>query len=321
MPDSDLRRIEELLSRSEAKVRRTFARFLQDARSPAIIRRVREALEGGGVAAGLDIIEEASRPVGEVISELLEAAGDAEARALRRIVGSSREVLSFDPASPRAAAIIRRSRLEFVAEFSRQQRLVTRAALSEALQTGAGPVEVARAIRDSIGLTEAQRQAVLSYRRLLEAGDAAALERDLRDRRFDGSVLRAARGDEPLTEAMIKRMVDRYRARYLQYRAETIARTESVRALGQARQESLQQVVEGADIPKSWITRVWRSTRDKRVRDTHMAMDGQERGLDAPFQSPSGARLMVPGDGSLGAPAEEIINCRCVVLVRVSPPK
>jgi hypothetical protein len=33
--------------------------------------------------------------------------------------------------------------------------------------------------------------------------------------------------------------------------------------------------------------------------------------------SPSGARMMFPGDFSLGAPPEEIINCRCVVKHRV----
>jgi hypothetical protein len=42
-------------------------------------------------------------------------------------------------------------------------------------------------------------------------------------------------------------------------------------------------------------------------------MDGQERGLNEPFDSPSGAQLMYPGDPD--APAEEVINCRCAVLI------
>lgn len=54
----------------------------------------------------------------------------------------------------------------------------------------------------------------------------------------------------------------------------------------------------------------WLSTRDHKVRDTHLALDRQVRRMDEPFQSPSGARAMHPG--AFGKAAEDI-NCRCAM--------
>jgi hypothetical protein len=213
---------------------------------------------------------------------------------------------------------MRQNRLDFVREFSRAQRDATRVALEEALKTGAGPIQTANMFSDSIGLTAYQRQVVANYRRALELGDASVLNRDLRDRRFDSSVARAMRDDESLGAQRIQRMVERYRTRYIQLRAETIARTETMAVVGLARQEALTQVIEQADIPLTRVKRIWRATLDRRTRDTHSAMNEQERAVGMPFVSPAGAKLMFPGDRSLGAPAEEVINCRCTLLTRIT---
>jgi len=320
MSAADLRRIEQLLARAEARVRRAIRRFLDDARSPEIMRQVRRMLERGSIEEVLRIVDSYSARVGEAIPDIFISAGAGEMEALAEQLRRQgvRLGLSFDPSHPRAAELMRRNRLEFIREFTRAQRLTVRDALAEALQSGLGPIQAAREFRDSIGLTQHQRRSVANYRRLLEAGDVAALERDLRDRRFDSSVRRALRDGEPLGAERIRRMVARYRERFLQYRAEVIARTESLRVLHQAREEALSQIVEDIELPPGAVRRVWASTRDKRVRDTHRAMDGQVRAMNEPFDSPSGARLPTPGDGSLGAPPGELINCRCVVLIQVS---
>ena len=88
-------------------------------------------------------------------------------------------------------------------------------------------------------------------------------------------------------------------------RAERIARTELVSAnnfgsmLGA---ESVQQRL-GRGLRKAWL-----ATMDGRVRETHAAADGQTRGLQEAFNV-GGASLQYPGDP--GAPAAEVINCRC----------
>jgi Phage Mu protein F like protein len=310
----DRARIEELVARQEASVRRAFRRFLDETRSDAVVRQVRIALEQQGTEAALRVVDAHVVRLGTVVAQVFQASGASEATALASQLRTrhAHVAISFDPTWPRAAQLMRQNTLRFVVEFSSAQREATRAALAEALASGAGPLQAGQAFRDSIGLTETQRQAVANYRRLLEAGDAAALQRDLRDRRFlpEGSASREAfLAGEPLGARRIARMVEQYRNRYLAYRAETIARTETLRVANEARSEALTQVLGQVDLPADAVTRTWRATRDDRTRDTHAAMDGQVQQGSAPFVSPSGARLMFPGDVSLGAPASEIVNC------------
>jgi len=57
--------------------------------------------------------------------------------------------------------------------------------------------------------------------------------------------------------------------------------------------------------------RVWLSSMDDRVRDSHSFMDGTTVKEDEPFNV-EGSEMMFPGDSSMGADSAEIINCRCV---------
>lgn len=84
----------------------------------------------------------------------------------------------------------------------------------------------------------------------------------------------------------------------------------------------MQQLVDTGGVEKQDVLRIWDAVDhgppNGRTRESHAEMDGQERGLNEPFETPSGDRLMYPGDNSLGAPAEETINCRCRVRLKVS---
>lgn len=221
--------------------------------------------------------------------------------------------LSFDPELAAAADLMAEADLDFIAEFSDSQREAVRRALVTALRQGKGTQAVVRSFRNSIGLTAFQQDAVDSYRGLLERNSSMALDRVLRDRRYDPGLTNALAADEPLSDARIDAMVDRYSSRYMAYRAETIARTETTRVLNQARQQTTEEVVASADIPEDDVIRTWSAVQDNRTRDTHAEMDGQERGLNEPFESPSGEELMYPGDPS-ASPAETI-QCRCSVLI------
>lgn len=68
----------------------------------------------------------------------------------------------------------------------------------------------------------------------------------------------------------------------------------------------------GVPLNKSWL-----ATFDGRERDTHAEADEQTVGLDGAF-TVGGAQLMFPGDSSLGAPPEEVIECRCAVTYDVA---
>lgn len=101
------------------------------------------------------------------------------------------------------------------------------------------------------------------------------------------------------------------------WRAITIARTEVLSAGSRASLESYR--ASGVVERKTWI-----STRDKRTRESHRT-EKWKRGsvtisLNQPFILPSGARLLHPGDTSMGAPASEWILCRCALAPSVSLP-
>lgn len=92
-------------------------------------------------------------------------------------------------------------------------------------------------------------------------------------------------------------------------RAVTIARTEATfaRNLGFDDVYSNNPFVTG----KTWV-----AAGDKDTRDSHAALNGTTVGIGKPFQS-AGGKMMFPGDTSLGAGAEEIVNCRCRIKAEV----
>lgn len=314
--DPDEARLRALVARLEGRIRRAFDAFLADARGALPTRRVADLLAAGRIDEALAEVERYIVRFASVIPETWTAAGQAEVAALVGQLSRAGNVgLSFNPGNPRAARAMEAQRLDLIRQMTDSQRAAIRVALTDGLSEGRGAIGQARAFRDAIGLTERQWRAVSNYRRLLREGDAEALARDIRDRRFDPSVRRAVNSGEPLSAEHVDRMVERYTARYHQYRAEMIARTEGGRALSEGREEGLRQVREGLELDDDQIVRVWRSTRDARTRDTHRSMDGQERRSGEAFVSPAGARLMYPHDPS--APAEETIACRCVVVHRI----
>ena len=57
--------------------------------------------------------------------------------------------------------------------------------------------------------------------------------------------------------------------------------------------------------------KTWKTFGDAKVRPSHKAANGQRVPLDMPF-TVGGYEMMFPNDSSLGAPAGEVVNCRCV---------
>lgn len=168
-----------------------------------------------------------------------------------------------------------------------------------------------------VGLTTQQAGYVTKARAQLEGLDAGYFDRRLRDKRFDRTVAKAIRDGRALARADIDRITARYADKLLEHRGEVIARTESIAALHAGQFEAARQLVETGKVRADQITKVWDATGDARTRPSHAAMDGQAVGLNEPFRTPSGALMMHPHDASLGAPADEIIQCRCFMAIRV----
>lgn len=84
-------------------------------------------------------------------------------------------------------------------------------------------------------------------------------------------------------------------------RAVTIARTETVGAMNAGEYQAAVQ--SGVMRSKTWV-----SQKDERVRDTHQALDEVTVDLGAAFAN----GLLYPH--APGAPAREVVNCRCTLL-------
>lgn len=205
--------------------------------------------------------------------------------------------------------------------------------MAEAMEAGTSPNEVALRIvgriddetgRRSggiIGLTSREAGFVEKARAELESNDPAMMRQYLlrrtRDKRFDRSVKAAIRTGEPIDAGTITRAADRMSDKLLKLRGDRIARTELLGSLHEAQDEALRQMVDRGDLKPSQIRRRWDAADDKYTRDSHNALDDTVNGLDEPFVTIHGHSLMYPGDRSMGAPAEEIINCRCVLRIDV----
>lgn len=96
----------------------------------------------------------------------------------------------------------------------------------------------------------------------------------------------------------------------------TVARQQAVRI---ARTEATASLNGGAQVVRESEgikQKIWLATADNRVRDDHADADSQVRDNDDPFNI-GGASMMYPGDGSLGAGAEQIVNCRCTATAHI----
>ena len=234
----------------------------------------------------------------------------------------------FDPGNQRAASWIQRHAANLITGLWQGERDRAREFLADGMARGLHPRSVAldlvgrinRVTGSSeggvIGLSGPQRTAVEAAKAELASTDPKALAnyltRKRRNRNFDKTVSRAIREGKRIDPATARSMVTAYSNGLLKLRGEVIARTEGLPAIRAAKREAYWQLVDDGRIDAQDIVRGWHTIKDGRQRDSHDAMDSQEvRGLDMPFQTPTGSSLLYPGDTSLGADASETISCRC----------
>lgn len=301
-------RIEGLIAGAALLFRQRFMAVVRQISDRFVLEQLEVLLRSGQFETALGAAEIAAGNLANAYSSSFARAAEDTARFISNSVDV---VVSFDQTNERAVEAMRRNQLRLVREFTTEQRFATRLAMVDAITRGLNPREQAAAFRASIGLTRRQVQAVINYRRLLESGSSAALQRALRDRRFDSTVSAAVAGDRPLTAAQIDTMVGRYEERYVRYRSEVIARTEALRSVHEGVTEAFQQAIDQGALAADEIVREWVTARDERVRTSHSAMNGQRRPIGQPFLSGAGNQIRYPGD--IDAPGSETIQCRCVL--------
>lgn len=254
----------------------------------SIDERFVKALQGSGLEPGV-------RSVRDAVQQTFAAGAQVAIKELPRKVGIE---LSFNLISQEAVNFLNSYSFDLIQDISAQTRRGIQRVLADSFRTGASTEEQARAIRDLIGLTDTQDLAVRSYRDALRTGDLRnALNRELRDARFDRTLERALSEGTAIDRSRIATMVDRYRASYIQYRAEAIARTESVRA-AQAGQNEAWRQAQAQGLLNLDQMRVWIVAGDDRTCPRCRAMKNKSAPLNGTF----------PG-GISGPPLHT--TCRC----------
>lgn len=331
-------RIRALLDSHDAAIRDAFLAAVQDVRDGADLSAIAERLDRGDIDGALRAVnlDPASfRRVEVAVAAAFTAGGEATTGSLPRLRGpdGSRLVVRFDARNLRAEQWVREHSSTLVTRIVDDQRSAIRTALQDGLEAGRNPRNTALDIvgrvnratgrREGgiVGLSAPQERYVANARAELLSGDPerlrAYLSRERRDRRFDRVVARAIADERPVSARDVSRITGRYSDRLLDLRGEVIARTETIQSLNAGADEAIRQLVDTGAVRREQVMKIWVAATDARTRDTHLAMNGQAVPMDQPFESPSGARLMYPGDSSLGAGPDEIIQCRCTLATRV----
>lgn len=329
-------KIEALLSAFDERIRDAFLECLDDIRSAIVLKSVVERLERGDIQGAIDAMQieaEAYAPLERAIAEAYDQGGQGAVTDLPRVTdpNGQRVVWRFGIRNPEAEAALRQHSAGLVTRIVEDQKQAIRVALEGGLAAGQNPratalevvgrVSKATSKREGgvIGLTAAQERYVATARADLLSGDPERLKHYLtlerRDKRFDRSVTAAIRAGKPVDAKTAAAATSRYSDRLLALRGEMIAQTETMTAIGRAREDAMRQQIAAGKIEAQDVTKVWHSAGDKRVRHTHRLLNGRTSGIDGVFHSTSGAVLRYPGDPK--APASEIIGCRCWCQYRV----
>ena len=288
---------DRLLATQTRAMSHAFVNNVAAATRPAIIRQAQTLLTAGklneAVALVLDQhVGNFANAVGAVFVDT--ASAECAALSRKLVMKAPTVSLSFNVADPRAVRLMQANRLAYVQYLTQQQQVSLRAALVRATREGLGTEATSRLVRQAIGLNPLQQRQLKTFAAAQRRASAEEIE------------LPEAQRGPVFNQRQIDELVERQAANLLRTRAERIARTESLRIVGQAREQALRQSIEATGQRTELSGKEWASTHDSRTRDAHSARDGMRRRLNEAF-APG---IMRPGDGG----PEEAVNCRCTLL-------
>lgn len=204
--------------------------------------------------------------------------------------------VSFDVLNPRVIDAVRALDSRVINALKADIRETVRAHVENGLRDGVPPRTIARALRPLIGLAPNQAEYVQNYRAELEAGSKAALERRMRNMRYDKATAAGT-----LTPAQIDRAVTAYEKRLLAFNASTNARTMTTDSLKLGQHLAWQEAIDNGTVDKGSLNKRWVGVMDDRERPEHVLMEGETVGFEEAFSNGE----YIPGESTW--------NCRCVV--------
>lgn len=234
----------------------------------------------------------------------------------------------FDRIAPWVLESVRVADSRMMDTLSDQTRETVRVVVQQGMAAGKNPRVIARELPAHIGLAPNQVKAIENFRRELETGDRAALQRMLGRgvlRTEEGDIIRRGAhaggeglsgrdlgildrqlGEEPLSPEQIDRMVKHYGQRLERWNVESNARTMALDANKRASDLAWEDAVEKGVVERTALRKTWTTAGDERVRPEHRAMQGETVGFDESYSN--GQKI----------PGETDWNCRCLSRISVA---
>lgn len=325
-----------IAQQKERDMLRAFAASVSEIKNSVTLKELETAIarqDSEAVVRLLGIDRAAFERIDNEIYQAYRSGGLAGVEQIGRIPTPLGEVaFRFDMAAPSAVQWIEKNAGELITEIVNDQLELIKTQLSNGLASGDNPRSVAldligrvnpatgRRSGGMLGLTSQQAQWVENARQELLSLDGNYFSRELRDRRYDPLIRKAIREDKPLTKTQINNAITQMQNRALKYRGDVIARTESINALRAGQFQAVGQAMDKGELDPQDARKSWDATGDKRTRLDHLQMEANYKSgipVKEAYVFPDGSKAMYAGDNSLGAPASQLIQCRCRNIVTI----
>jgi hypothetical protein len=268
-------KLEQVIDRLAPKLQRAVRQAALTAQGRIDLDALSAALEAGHVS-------QAVRQLGVdrfVTSDLAEAAAIiAEAHVAGRALGAEHIGWAFDVTNPKALAAAEAQAAELLTAVNLETKATVRGLIARAYREQITTADIARMIRDVVGLNDRQATALFNFR--------AGLVEDV------------------VHPDRITSLTARYGDRLLRQRAETIAQTEVHRASAEGQHELWRDGVREGRINPTTARRIWIANAgacEWCLGIEEMNAEGVE--VDGQFETPDGDMIDGPEDSHVG--------CRC----------
>ena len=331
--------LEQIADRLEPSARKAFLDSIDQIKADAQIGQIIRALESNDIerALGFLNIDRAHfAPLERSLRNAFEESGDAVTSALMAQAKNAGVQVRgvFDASNPRAQRFVEEQSSRLITEITEDMRDGARNLMTRNMAAQTAPRTTALDLVGRVNRTTGKRQGGIIG---LHSGDAEAaqsalrelrsgpdtdegqralrnyLARETRDKRFDGTVRKALRDGKSVPADKAQKMIVGMENKMLRNRGERIARTELLSSTNAAQNEALDQMIDDGKVRRENVKNKWDTSTDGFERDSHAAIDGDVKMKGEAFITGAGFRLLHPGDRSQGAPASEIINCRCTL--------
>lgn len=339
MPRETSVNLEELLVKWEPQVRAAFLKAVQTVVDRIDVKRLEKLIGEGNITAAVELVGLNPldfRGLDQALTAAYNESGTKSEKAIPpqvNLLTNTEIAFLFDIRNLNAETQVRNRTGQLITEMVEDQKEVIRQHLTQGLVEGKNPVDTATNLAGRInkvtgkreggviGLTSQQEKWQANLEKELDKahlfrGDPKnfpTFERELRDKRFDAAIKKAIATGKPIPAELKERMLMAYRNKSLKYRANTIARNETMRAIGAAQTETYRQAIEKGHVYPSDIRRYWMTAGDEHVRHTHRLIPGMNPdgvGWEEPFKTPTG--------DSMHAPHDRDIQCRCREKIKVN---